>query len=205
MQIIIDGLLLGFSIAAPIGPTSIEIIRRGSKYGWKSSLIFFVGALIALSIYLIIAVFGASFLLQPGMNTMMLFAGTIVLFYLAYDAFMDFRGKSIVFTADTQNGQNFAPGFVLTISNPAVLAIWAGIIGAELASSGSIEGGTALAVGILVGVCAFFISLIVLVHKCKDCTNNKNFKYISLVAGFLLLYFSLKFLHQLAIEGGFFA
>lgn len=205
MQTLIDGILLGFSIAAPVGPTSIEIVRRGSKYGWKSSLVFFLGALLALITYLIVAVLGVSFLLQPGMSTMLLFAGTIVLFYLAYDAFMDFMGKSMLFTADSQNGQNFIPGFVLTISNPAVLAIWTGIMGAELASSGSIESGTWLSLGILVGVCAFFLSLIALVHKCKDCTNRKNFKYISLIAGLLLLYFALRFLYQLATEGGFFA
>jgi L-lysine exporter family protein LysE/ArgO len=204
MGTIIDGILLGFSIAAPIGPTSIEIVRRGSKYGWKSSLIFFLGALLALVTYLAIAIFGISFVLHPGMNTMLILAGTIVLFYLAYDAFMDFRGKNIVFTADAQNGQNFIPGFILTISNPAVLAIWTGIMGAELAATGTIENGTMLSAGIIVGVCAFFLSLIGIVHKCKDCTNKKNFRYISLVAGLLLLYFALRFLFQLAAEAGYF-
>ena len=40
MKIVLNGILLGLSITAPIGPTNIEVIRRGLKEGWKSAFIF---------------------------------------------------------------------------------------------------------------------------------------------------------------------
>jgi threonine/homoserine/homoserine lactone efflux protein len=201
MHTILDGVLLGFSIAAPVGPVSIEVVRRGSKYGWKPSLIFFLGALLALGIYLVIAVLGLSILI-PEMETLLMLAGVVALCYLAYDAFEDYRGKNRVFTMEAESGQNFVPGLVLTLSNPAVLAIWTGIMGAELASKHGFGDIIWLCLGILAGACVFFIPLIALVDKCKECINKKGFKYVSLIASVLLLYFALKFTYHLLSEGG---
>ena len=53
MKIVLNGILLGLSITAPIGPTNIEVIRRGLKEGWKSAFIFCIGVMVALIIYLI--------------------------------------------------------------------------------------------------------------------------------------------------------
>ena len=61
---ILQGIFLGVAIAAPLGPTNVEVIRRGVKEGWKSSLLFYAGVNVALIIYLLLATFGLSFLLQ---------------------------------------------------------------------------------------------------------------------------------------------
>jgi len=40
MNTIIRGIILGLSITAPVGPTNIEVIRRGMRDGWKSAVTF---------------------------------------------------------------------------------------------------------------------------------------------------------------------
>ncbi len=196
MNIVIEGILLGLSISAPIGPTSIEIIRRSSKYGWRAAFIFFLGALTALIAYLALAVLGLSFLLQPGiLSSSLLFLGSIVLFYLAYNSYEDYVGKGKIYHfKEVENKQNFIPGMVLTISNPAVIVMWTGIMGAELATwSANIEQGLMISGGVLIGVCLFFCSLIAVVQKFRENLNKKTFKWIALGSAILLTYFAVKF------------
>ena len=200
MNIVLSGLLLGLSITAPLGPTNIEIIRRGLKESWKSSASFCLGVIVALIIYLLLVIFGLSFLTQSRLfNAVFLFFGVIVLFYLSYTAITDFfKKKEVDLSGKTDNRKNFVSGIILTISNPAVLLLWTGIMGANLASnSASLSKGLLLSFGILIGVVIFFIFLISLIHWGRRFINQNNFKYISLVAGLILLYFAVKFGYQL--------
>ncbi len=200
MNTFLHGILLGLSITAPIGPTNIEIIRRGLKEGWRSAFMFCMGVIIALIIYLVMVVFGLSLLTESEIfNIILLSFGVIILFYLAYNAIKDFfQNKELIFTGEINSKKHFIPGIILTLSNPAVLLLWTGIMGADLASSkGSFKDGLILSIGILTGVLFFFICLIALIYGGARFINKKNFKYISLAAGLILLYFGLKFGYEL--------
>ena len=73
-NIILQGILLGLAITAPIGPINIEVIRRGLKEGWKSASMFCLGVMVALIIYLMLVVLGLSFLTQSKIfNSLLLF------------------------------------------------------------------------------------------------------------------------------------
>jgi threonine/homoserine/homoserine lactone efflux protein len=203
LETITRGILLGLSITAPVGPTNIEVIRRGLKNGWQSAFVFCTGVMVALIIYLILVVFGLSFLTQSQIfNTLLLVFGVAVLFYLAYCSFKDFLdNKELNVSGNVDSKQNFIPGIVLTISNPAVLLLWSGIMGADLAADqGSLENGLVLSLGILVGVLVFFVGLTALIHGGRKYITKKNFKYVSLLAGVVLLYFGLKFGYQLILS-----
>ena len=200
MNTILSGILLGLSITAPIGPTNIEVIRRGLKEGWKSSVSFCLGVMVALMIYLLLVVFGLSFLTKSELfNQILMFFGVIVLFYLSYSAIKDFfNKKELNLFGEVNSKKHFVPGIILTISNPAVLLLWTGIMGAKLSSGDrSFADGITLCVGILIGVTIFFIVLIVLIQGGRKYINNKNFKYMSLIAGLILLYFGLNFGYKL--------
>jgi len=201
MKTVIEGIILGLSITAPIGPTNIEVIRRGLKEGWKSSSAFCMGVIIALVIYLVVVAFGLSFLTKSELfNTVLLFFGVVVLVYLAVGALRDFfRQKKLAVSGVTEDSRkHLVPGIVLTISNPAVLLLWTGIMGANLAATeGAVQKSVFLISGILVGVTLFFISLNVLIHFGRRLINGRNFRYISLGAGLILFYFACKFGCQL--------
>lgn len=196
MNSILSSILLGLSITAPLGPTNIEVIRRGLKESWKSSAVFCLGVITALIIYLLLVIFGLSFLTKSELfNQVLLFFGVIVLFYLSYGAIMDFfNKKELDLSGKVDSKRHFIPGIVLTISNPAVLLLWTGIMGADLASSNkSFTEVITLCSGILIGVVLFFILLIALINGGKKYITKKKFKFVSLAAGIILLYFGFYF------------
>ena len=200
MSTIIRGIILGLSITAPVGPTNVEVIRRGVKEGWKSAFVFCLGVMVALILYLLLAVFGLSYLTEsPLFNTLLTAFGVLVLAFLSYNSFRDFyTNEEIDVSGEVDSNVHFVPGIVLTISNPAILLLWTGIMGADLAAShSSLEEGLSLGLGILIGVFIFFVSLTTLIHYGRRFLQQRYFRYVSLVAGIILLYFCIRFAYSL--------
>ena len=91
MSTIIRGIVLGFSITAPVGPTNVEVIRRGAQEGWRSAGAFCLGVIAALVLYLLLVVVGLSFLTESKLfNIVLTILGVIVLAYLSYSSLRDF-------------------------------------------------------------------------------------------------------------------
>ncbi|MFA6992081.1 MAG: LysE family transporter, partial [Candidatus Gracilibacteria bacterium] len=128
MSSIISGIILGITIAAPIGPTNIETIRRGFRDGWKSAFSFTLGVMLALVLYLGLATIGLSYLTQyKSFNLSLLGFGTFVLLYLAYGGLMGYLNKEkINLSSNVDSKKHFVPGIILTIGNPGLLAFWTG-------------------------------------------------------------------------------
>jgi threonine/homoserine/homoserine lactone efflux protein len=204
METFLEGIVLGLSITAPIGPTNIEVIRRGLKHGWKSAAAFCLGVETALILYLLLVLSGLSFLTESEIfTTVLLTIGTIVLFHLAYGAARDFfKKEEIDLSCKAASGRQFLPGLGLTISNPAVLLLWTGIMGASLSAGVSHPQGRLLAIGILAGVSIFFTFLTSVIHWGKRFVSGRNFRYVSLAASLVLLSFGVKFGHQLIMNVG---
>lgn len=198
MDTILRGILLGLSITAPIGPTNVEVIRRGTREGWRAAATFCGGTMIALVLYLLLVVFGLSFLTESALfNTLLMVLGVAMLAYLAYNSLREFfkAGPDMDLGGEAASGsRHFVPGIVLTLSNPAILLIWTGIMGADLAASrASLGGGLLLSGGILIGVALFFTGLTILIHYGRRLLKPRYFRYVSLVAGLMLLAFCIKF------------
>jgi threonine/homoserine/homoserine lactone efflux protein len=203
MNIIIQGIILGLSITAPIGPTNIEIIRRGVKEGPKGAISFWLGVMVALFIYLLLVVFGLSLLLHSHtFNILLTSFGVIVLAYLSYNSLREFfSGREIKMEEPSSRGKNFIPGIVLTIANPAVLLLWTGIMGANLATNRTTASqGLLLSLGVMIGVAIFFISLTILIYYGRRFLQKKILQYVSLVAGIVLLIFFIMFAYNLICQ-----
>jgi threonine/homoserine/homoserine lactone efflux protein len=125
--------------------------------------------------------------------------GVLVLAYLAYNALKDFfSGREIELGEGRMGKRHFVPGIILTISNPAILLLWTGIMGADLAASGaSVTQGLALSIGILIGVIVFFTILIFLIHYGRKFLQQRYIKYVSLAAGIVLMLFCIRFAYGL--------
>ncbi|MBN1314817.1 MAG: LysE family translocator [Anaerolineales bacterium] len=196
MDTIIRGILLGLSITMPVGPTNVEVIRRGAKEGWKAAASFCLGVIVALVIYLILVALGLSVLTQSAVfNKILMTFGVLVLGYLAYTSIKDFFStKEVDLEAPSGSNKHFVPGIVLTISNPAVLLLWTGIMGADLAGGGgSRTEGMLLSAGILIGVVIFFTGLTYSIHFGRSWLQRRYLRYFSLIAGIALAYFCVKF------------
>jgi threonine/homoserine/homoserine lactone efflux protein len=200
MSILLQGIILGLSITAPIGPTNIELIRRGTKEGPRAAIAFWLGVMVALVLYLLFVVFGLSFLTGSRIFNILLTAcGVIVLAYLSYNSIKDFFSLRETELEEKPSGnKHFVPGIILTISNPAVLLLWTGIMGANLAASrASVGQGLLLSLGIMIGVAVFFVALTILIHYGRKFLQRRFLKYVSLVAGIVLLVFCVKFAYNL--------
>ena len=193
---LLRGIILGLSITAPIGPTNIEIIRRGTKSGWRAAAVFCLGVMVALVLYLSLVTIGLTFLTESTLfNTLLTVFGILVLGFLALTSIKDFfTGTELDLEGQNQGNRHFIPGILLTIANPAILLLWTGIMGADLASSrASTSQGMLLSTGILIGVAIFFTILTVLIHFGRKLLRQHYIRYVSLVAGIVLLFFCIRF------------
>jgi threonine/homoserine/homoserine lactone efflux protein len=151
----------------------------------------------------LLVVLGLSFLTESKtFNNILTIIGVIVLAYLSYNSLRDFfSDREIEIDEDVNENKHFLPGIVLTIFNPAILLLWTGIMGADLAVSGaSISQGLALSIGILIGVFIFFTTLIFLIHFGRKFLQQRYIKYVSLVAGIVLLVFCVRFAYGLWVQ-----
>jgi threonine/homoserine/homoserine lactone efflux protein len=74
-------------------------------------------------------------------------------------------------------------------------------MGADLAASdASIGQGLMLSIGILIGVVVFFTILVFLIHYGRKFLRQRYIKYVSLVAGIVLMLFCIRFAYGLLVQ-----
>jgi threonine/homoserine/homoserine lactone efflux protein len=133
LSFLLRGILIGFSIAAPVGPIAVLCIRRTLTQGRTYGLISGLGAATADAIYGCIAGFGLTFISSILINQQMWLRliGGVFLCYLGARSFLSQpaeqatpdKGKSLIGT--------YASTFFLTLTNPMTIlsfaAIFAGV------------------------------------------------------------------------------
>ena len=197
----IEGILLGLSVAAPIGPTNVELVRRGMKGGFWACILFAAGVEIALLTYLFAVFAGLSFLTEIGaVNVLLSLFGVAVLFFLGYTSIKDYFDRDTLDLKSSADDRHLLSGIVLTLSNPAVLLFWSGIIGANLATKESnITNNVLISSGILIGVSVWFVGLSALLYAGRRYVTPRVFRYVSGNAGIVLIGFGLSFGYRLVL------
>ena len=118
------GLILGFSVAAPVGPIGVLCINRTINKSYVSGLVTGLGAATADLIYGLIAGLGltiiSNFLIDQKLWIQTI--GLIFLFYLGIKTLMK-KKTEIEFnkTIDTRLFKDYLTTFILTITNPATI------------------------------------------------------------------------------------
>jgi len=129
MIFLLKGIVIGFSIAAPVGPIGILCIRRTLSNGRLSGLISGLGAATADAIYGSIAGFGLTFISN-------FLVSQEVLLRLTGGAFLCFLGTKMFFSRTTaRQGTakkigllgDYASTFFLTLTNPLTIISFAAV------------------------------------------------------------------------------
>jgi threonine/homoserine/homoserine lactone efflux protein len=199
---LLQNILLGLTLAAPIGPVNLEIIKRGLNSGFQQALLTGAGAMCADTTYLILIFFGlTSFLNIAVMKIIMGVAGSLILIYLGAASAKEFFRKS---EADENQkrrlfNNSFATGYVLAISSPMTIVWWTGVFGALLASQTYTQTNIPAffsCLSILLGCFLWVFFLAAALHWGKKIINEKMIRFISLFAGLFLIGFGIYFLYR---------
>jgi threonine/homoserine/homoserine lactone efflux protein len=147
----LKGLLLGFSIAAPVGPIGVLCIRRTLADGRLTGFLSGLGAATADFIYGCIAAFGltaVSSLLVKGQGALRLVGG-VFLIYLGIRIYLSAVAER---PAETRLGGGlfaaYASTFFLTLTNPMTILSFAAVFaGLGLVDQGGVISSAAWLVG----------------------------------------------------------
>jgi len=151
----LKGMLIGFSIAAPVGPIGILCIRRTLAYGRLSGLLSGLGAATADGFYGLLSAGGltviSAFLI--GHQAWLRLIGGIFLCYLGVKTFLT-RPAALV-ENETEAGalsrlKDYSSTMLLTLTNPMTILSFAAVFGGL--GLGSTPGGFVPAVSLVGGV-----------------------------------------------------
>lgn len=163
LKLFIKGIILGFSVAAPVGPIGILCIRRTLEYGRLSGFVSGLGAAFADIIYAIIAAFGLTFIsniLTAGQTGFQL-AGGLFLLYLGRKTFLAKPRANLNQPAHTSLLNDFFSVFFLTVTNPVTILAFLGMFAALgfTSTNGNYLQAATLVLGVFLGSASWWLLL----------------------------------------------
>lgn len=169
------GILIGFAIAAPVGPIGVLCIRRTLAYGRLSGFVSGLGAATADAVYGSIAAVGltaiANFLV--GQRATLQWVGGFILLYLGLRIVFD-RPRALPVAPNILPEQeklslrwrvnwrmliqDFGSTFLLTLTNPMTILSFTAVL-AGLGAARVMEGGFQVVMGIFAGSTLWWLTL----------------------------------------------
>lgn len=184
------GIVIGFAIAAPVGPIGLLCIQRtlqdGRKYGFVSGL----GAASADGIYGAIAGFGLTFVSSflVAQQLWLALIGGLFLCYLGVKTFLSEPAKKAVYAQRDGLFKAYASTFILTLTNPITIlsfvAIFAGL-GLAAADQDYAEALTLVA-GVFTGSVSWWLLLSGGVSLLRDRFNDQLMQWVNRLAGLII-------------------
>lgn len=198
-------IMVGLSIAMPVGAITIEMTKQGLKNGFMHGWAVGIGGM-TIDLLLILALyFGlAKVLAIPFIQIPLWIIGALFLFILAYDSIKN-ADKDITIAGEKVNKsliKTYRNGLLVAIS-PGNLVFWISVFGAVLADTyaGSESNSFILvAMGIITGILLHDIVLLSIVSMTRKLMNREMIKWTSIVAGILLFGFGCYFLYKFYIN-----
>ena len=195
MNFFISNLILGITLAAAVGPVSIETIKRGLRKGFWSAFLVGLGAALADATYLILIYLGlANFLTGYWIKLIIWIFGAIVLIYLGYGGIKEFKNKLNIKDKNKSERSSLLAGYLIALMSPMTFAAWFGI-GGSIIGAQKLTGmaGLIIFLALVLGVIIWFFILSMLISFSRKFVNEKTLGYVSLIAGIILIIFGLYF------------
>ncbi len=188
-----QGLILGFSIAAPVGPIAVLCIRRTLAVGRASGLVSSLGAASADAVYGSIAAFGLTALsgLLLDWQVGLRLAGGAFLLYLGVRTLLS-RPTAEGAEADSNNlASDYASTFVLTITNPITIisfaAVFAGL--GLMSTAGSTFAAVVLVLGVFLGSALWWVTLSTGVGIFRRHFTPERMRWVNYLSGVIIIAF----------------
>lgn len=198
LEIALTHIVLGLSIAAPLGPINIEIMKRGIHKGFWSSLLVGAGGMSADLILMYLMYFGiATFVKLTAVQISLMILGAIILTVSGIQGFLS--RVSLEEESDKEGAglfHSYLTGFMIAAFNPMNLLFWLGIYGSVLSVSLQQPDkwqAFFLSALVFIGIGLWNINLCMTVHFGKTLMKPRTLRAISVTASIVLLFFGLRF------------
>ena len=190
----LQGLLLGFSIAAPVGPIGVLCIRRTLAHGRLAGLLTGLGAATADAVYGSIAAFGltAAASLLVGQGHWLRPVGAVLLGYLGSRTFVTPPATEVPAAAASGNAHAYLTSLGLTLTNPMTIlsfgAAYTGLgLGTRIANP---LAAVSMVAGVFLGSVLWWVGLTTAVGWFRSRLGWKSMLWVNRFSGAVLLAFA---------------
>ena len=190
LTILLQGLVLGFSIAAPVGPIGLLCINRTLNHGKTVGFLSGLGAATADMVYGMVAAFGVTavsvFLVEH--HRLLQIGGGLFLLYFGYRLFRSKPAQQAATAGTPGLVSAWLSTFALTLTNPMTILAFAGIFtGLGLGLSGSYTHAALLVAGVFAGSLLWWLLLSLVVgHFCSR-FHLVHMVWVNRVSGIVLI------------------
>lgn len=195
----VQGMLLGFGAAVPLGPINILIMNEALKQ-YKNAVAIGFGALCADTTYLTIILFGLTYYLTNDVVLSVLsYLGALFLFYMAYLIYAS--KERCIKTIKTKNTsslfKSYVKGYVLTLLSPYTIIFWISVstFSAQSKNPLVVVGGMLFAILIWITAMPYFI------YKTKHFVSQKLYAKIAIISALIMVVFAVLMIAKSFIQG----
>jgi threonine/homoserine/homoserine lactone efflux protein len=186
----IRGLVLGFTIAAAVGPISLLCIRRTLAEGRLVGLVSGMGVATADATYGAIAAFGLTAVtdLLVDQRRVLGLAGGVFLLWLAWRTFRAVPGEAATASTDGRRGLlgAYLSTLGLTLTNPMTILSFAALFVGLGVTGGDAVGATMLTLGVFAGSASWWIVLVTAVGAFQSRLTTTGLRLVNVASGLII-------------------
>lgn len=193
IALIFKGMVIGFSIAAPVGPIGILCIRRTLSGGRLLGLASGLGAASADALYGAVAAFGMTALsnILTTQQTWLKLAGGVFLCYLGVRTFLTKPAERPAQAAGSGLFGAYCSTLFLTLTNPMTILSFAAIFAGIGAISSGFSAAALLVGSVFAGSAAWWLLLSGGVSVFRARFNDEWMGWVNRISGAIIMVFGL--------------
>jgi len=189
----LKGLVVGFVIAAPLGPIGILCARRTLTHGRRAGFLSGMGASTADVLYGFIAAFGLSFLsdILLSYQFWLRLAGGALLCFLGIRTFIERperKGIISIVRKEKRHAGMYTSTFFLTLTNPMTIfslaAVFAGF--GIAGTKGNVLSAAVLILGVFLGSVLWWLFIVGVFSVFKRQFKRHELQWINRIAGLII-------------------
>jgi threonine/homoserine/homoserine lactone efflux protein len=194
MDFLWRGLVLGFTIAAPVGPIGLLCIQRTIAFGWRHGFVTGLGAATADASYGAVAALGLSaisnFLI--GQSFWLRLAGGVFLLFLGLRAFLSSPPQHTAFSGRKGLWGIYVATLMLTLTNPMTILAFAAFFAGFGFGTGTTTGSAVLlVVGVFLGSSCWWLLLSCSAGLLRGRFHPRSLGWINRISGFAIIAFAI--------------
>jgi threonine/homoserine/homoserine lactone efflux protein len=193
LGLLLKGILIGFSIAMPVGPIGLLCIRNSLTWGMRYGFATGLGAAVADTVYGAIAGFGVAALTSWLLDYKLVLqiVGGIFLIYLGIKSALTKITTKDEITSPCTLWKVFLTTFLLTLTNPMTIlsfvAIYAGL--GVVMEKGSYLSAALLTAGVFIGSILWWLILSYGAGSMRDKLKGSGTLWMNRISGAVLILF----------------